>query len=110
MCWLPRWRRAEMDTAIPGPLVIAPPRLGRPWCWLWPNSLAGRTAAVLLLGLMLVQAAGLTIHALDRVDLQRFAQAREISARAFGLWRSVALAPPDRRAQLLADIELPPGL
>lgn len=84
--------------------------LGKPWCWLWPNSLAGRTALVLLLGLTLVQAAGLTIHALDRVDLQRFAQAREISARAFAVWRTVVLAPPERRAQLLADIELPTGL
>ncbi len=81
-----------------------------PLCWLWPGSLAGRTALVLLLGLTLVQAAGLTIHALDRVDLQRFAQAREISARAFGLWNTVALAPPERRAQMLADVDLPPGL
>lgn len=85
-------------------------RLRRPWCWLWPRSLAGRTALVLLLGLTLVQMAGLTIHALDRVDLQRFAMAREIGARAFGLWRTVVLAPPERRAQLLADVELPPGL
>jgi signal transduction histidine kinase len=85
-------------------------RLSRPWCWFWPGSLAGRTALVLLLGLTLVQAAGLLIHALDRVDLQRFAMAREISARASGIWRTLVLAPPERRAQLLADIELPPGL
>ncbi|PZQ09211.1 MAG: two-component sensor histidine kinase, partial [Ancylobacter novellus] len=39
--------------------------------WL-PRSLAARTAIFLLLALMLVQAAGLLIHALDRVDLQRF--------------------------------------
>ena len=44
---------------------------------LLPRSLAGRTALALILGLMLVQGAGLTIHALDRVDLQRLAQARE---------------------------------
>lgn len=78
--------------------------------WLWPRSLAARTAFVLLLGLTLVQAAGLTIHAFDRVELQRFAQAREISARAFAVWRSMVLAPPDRRMALLADIELPAGL
>ena len=78
--------------------------------WLWPRSLAARTAFVLLLGLTLVQAAGLTIHAFDRVELQRLAQAREISARAFAIWRSMVLAPPDRRAPLLADIELPAGL
>ncbi|MFC7540860.1 hypothetical protein ACFQU2_17265 [Siccirubricoccus deserti] len=43
---------------------------------LWPGSLAGRTALVLLLALTVIQAAGLTIHALDRVDLQRFSQGR----------------------------------
>jgi signal transduction histidine kinase len=100
--------------ALPGQAppvgVAARQGLPPPLCWLWPGSLAGRTALVLLLGLTLVQAAGLTIHALDRVDLQRFAQAREISARAFGLWSTVALAPPERRAQMLADVELPAGL
>ena len=88
--------------------AVAPPR--RRFAPPWPRSLAGRTALVLLLGLTLVQAAGLLIHALDRVDLQRFAQAREISARGFALWRTVVLAPPDRRAALLADIDLPPGI
>ena len=34
----------------------------------WPRSLAARTAFVLLVGLVVVQIAGLTIHALDRVD------------------------------------------
>ena len=77
---------------------------------LWPRSLAGRTALVLLLALTLAQGAGLLIHALDRVDLQRFALAREISARAFGLWRTVLVAPPERRAAALAEAELPPGL
>jgi signal transduction histidine kinase len=91
--------------AIPGAR-----RFTSPWACPWPRSLAGRTALLLLLGLTLVQVAGLLIHALDRVDLQRFAQAREISARSFALWRTVVLAPPDRRAALLADIDLPPGI
>lgn len=77
---------------------------------LLPRSLAGRTALVLLLGLVLVQVAGLTIHALDRVDLQRFQQARELSQRSFVLWRSLLVTPPERRASTLADLELPPGL
>ncbi|MDJ0387245.1 ATP-binding protein [Roseomonas sp. E05] len=77
---------------------------------LLPHSLAGRTALFLTLALMLVQAAGLTIHALDRVDLQRFALSREITARALGLWRTAVLAPPDRRLAMLEDIDLPPGL
>ena len=59
---------------------------------------------------MVVQAAGLTIHALDRVDLQRFAQAREVSARAFGVWRTMLLAPPERRRPILDEVDLPAGL
>jgi signal transduction histidine kinase len=77
---------------------------------LLPASLGGRTAFWLILALMLVQAAGLTIHALDRVDLQRFIHAREIAGRAFGAWRTALLAPPDRREQMLADLDLPEGL
>ena len=52
---------------------------------------------------MLVQAAGLTIHALDRVDLQRFVQAREIAGRSLGAWRAAVLTAPDRRAQIVRD-------
>ena len=77
---------------------------------LWPRSLAGRTALVLLLALTLAQAAGLLIHALDRVDLQRFAQSREISARTFLLWRAMLSTPPERRVAVLAEAELPQGL
>ncbi len=96
-----------MNQLSPPPPAEAPARRG--WRF-WPQSLAGRTALVLLLALAAVQAAGLTIHALDRVDLQRFAQAREISQRAISAWRTVMLAPPDRRAQMLAELELPSGL
>ena len=105
MCWPRRSRKGE--PALADRRRSAPPR--RRW-HLWPRSLAGRTALVLLLALTVVQAAGLTIHALDRVDLQRFAQAREISQRAISAWRTVLLAPPDRRAQMLAELELPSGL
>ena len=85
--------------------VAAPPR--RRW---WPGSLGGRTAVALIVALMLVQAAGLTIHALDRVDLQRFVQAREIAGRSLGAWRTAVLTAPDRRAQIIADLDLPEGL
>lgn len=77
---------------------------------LWPATLAGRTALVLLLGLMAVQGLGLVIHAFDRLELQRIVQAREISGRAFQLWRQMALIGPERRAALLADADLPSGL
>ncbi len=69
---------------------------------LWPRSLAARTALVLVASLVVVQVAGLTIHALDRLDVLRLAQARDISVRAMGLFQVVALTPPEHRASLLA--------
>ena len=75
-----------------------------------PRSLAGRTALLLIVGLVIVQVAGLTIHALDRVDLQRFQQARELSSRSFTVWRTLLLTAPERRTGVLADLDLPPGL
>ncbi|MGA9868402.1 MAG: ATP-binding protein [Acetobacteraceae bacterium] len=77
---------------------------------LWPRSLAARTALVLLLGLAAVQAAGLTIHALDRLDVQRLAQARTLSERVMGLYRTVVLTAPADREKLIRDLPLPPGL
>ena len=79
-------------------------------CRMMPRSLAGRTALSLILGLVLVQVAGLTIHALDRVDLQRFQQAREVSTRSFAVWRALLVTSPERRGAVLADLELPSGL
>ena len=55
---------------------------------IWPRSLATRTALVLLIGLALVQMAGLTIHALDRLDVQRLAQARDLAVRVVGVYRT----------------------
>ena len=76
---------------------------------LWPRSLATRTALVLLGGLALVQIAGLTIHALDRIDLQRLAQAREVSVRALNLYRAVVTLPPAQRETALHELGFPPG-
>ena len=61
---------------------------------LWPRSLAGRTAVVLLLGLVIVQGLGLTIHALDRLDVQRLAQARDLAVRVVAVYRTMALTDP----------------
>jgi signal transduction histidine kinase len=75
----------------------------------WPRSLAARTAVVLLASLMLVQVAGLTIHALDRIDLQRIAQIRDVGVRVMGLYRSVALTPPAQRAAVVHELDLRDG-
>ncbi len=77
---------------------------------LWPRSLAARTAAVLLLGLAVVQAAGLTIHALDRMELQRLGQARELAARVMSVYRNVENVEAAQRAAVLADMRRLPGI
>ena len=59
---------------------------------LWPRSLAARTAVVLLAGLAVVQVAGLTIHALDRIDVQHLAQARDVAVRVVGIYRAVMMS------------------
>lgn len=76
---------------------------------LWPASIAGRTFLVLLLGLFAAQVVGLTIHAVDRVGLQRAAQGREAMARSWALWRAVVTAPPGLRDELIDTAELPDG-
>ncbi len=76
----------------------------------WPRSLAARTASVLLIGLALVQMAGLTIHALDRLDVQRLAQARDLAVRVVGVYRTIALTDPPRRAEVLAEMHRGPEL
>ena len=70
-----------------------------------PRSLATRTALVLLVGLGLVQVAGLTIHALDRLDVQRVALARDAAVRVISMYRSVALAPREGRPAVVAEFD-----
>src|ERR1700744_427858 len=77
---------------------------------LWPRSLAARTAFVLLVGLMLVQGAGLAIHAMDRIDLQRLSQARNLAFRIVGLSRTVDLTTPAERGTVLEALHHGPGL
>ena len=77
---------------------------------LWPRSLAARTAVVLLTGLIVVQVAGLTIHAFDRMDLQRLEATREVAIRAMGLYRAVVMTSPDERQRVLNEIHRAPGV
>ena len=76
----------------------------------WPRSLATRTAVLLLAALVTVQVAGLSIDALDRLDLARLAQVRDISIRLSALFRAVASAPREDRAEALRTIALPPEM
>jgi signal transduction histidine kinase len=64
----------------------------------------------MLVGLIVVQGVGLTIHALDRMDVQRLAEMRSVSSRVMSLYRTIVMAPSDQRARLLRELQLPPGL
>ena len=75
----------------------------------WPRSLANRTLLTLLVGLAVVQAAGLTIHALDRIELQRFAALRDIGIRAASIYRSAVATSVGERAAALHEMDLGPG-
>jgi signal transduction histidine kinase len=77
---------------------------------LWPRSLAARTALVVLIGLALVQIAGLTIHTLDRIDVQRIMQARNLGFRVIPIYRLIASTEPARRQQVLSELRLPPAI
>jgi signal transduction histidine kinase len=76
----------------------------------WPRSLAARTAVVVLVGLIIVQGAGLAIHALDRIDIQRLAQAREIAVRVMSTYRTVMMTAPEQRETVMAELRRAPGM
>ena len=77
---------------------------------LWPTSLASRTLLTLLLGLVFVQGAGLTIHALDRIELQRFAALRDMGVRTMSIYRSIVATSPGERAAALREMDLGPNV
>lgn len=83
------------------------PRLWRPR--LWPRSLAARTALVLLTCLGVVQAAGLAIHALDRIKVDRIEAERESGMRVAGIYRSIVETDRDARDAEATRMRLPPG-
>ncbi len=62
---------------------------------------------MLLVGLVIVQTAGLTIHAFDRLDLQRLAQLHDAAQRTMNLYRGLALLPQGEpltgRASILTE-------
>ncbi len=76
----------------------------------WPRSLASRTLLTLLVGLAAVQAAGLTIHAFDRIELQRFAGLRDVGIRTMSIYRSAVATSPGERAEALREMDLGPNV
>ncbi len=83
----------------------------RPWfSYLWPRSLAARTALTLLLALMVVQAAGLTIHAFDRMGLQRLATMGDLGLRIMSTYRAVVTTPAKQRTALMRELSKTRGM
>lgn len=74
---------------------------------LWPGSLAARTALVLLGGLLLSQVGGLMLHALDRAEMLHTAQEHELARQLMSTYRSLVLARPEQRANLIDQTRLP---
>jgi signal transduction histidine kinase len=74
------------------------------------GSLAARTMLVVLLGLACVQGAGLLIHALDRVQLQRLGEARDLGRRAVSLYASVVELSPDQWARAVEHLDSGPDI
>ena len=64
----------------------------------------------MLVGLALVQAAGLTIHAYDRVELQHEDELRNVGIRAMGIYRSVVATSVSERQAALQDLDLGAGV
>jgi signal transduction histidine kinase len=106
MFWPPTLIVAEAERAS-SPRGFSPWRRFPRW---WPHSLANRTLLTLLVGLAVVQAAGLTIHALDRIELQRFAELRDIGIRAMSIYRSAVATTVGERAAALKEMDLGPGV
>ena len=59
----------------------------------------------MLLGLALVQGAGLTIHAFDRIELQHEAELRNIGFRAMSIYRSIVATSIAERPAALKEVE-----
>lgn len=77
---------------------------------LWPSSLAGRTAMALVLTLVVVQAAALTIFGMDRVELQRLADGRDMATRVATVYRGMVVQPAGDWAAYVRESEPLPGL
>jgi signal transduction histidine kinase len=77
---------------------------------LLPKSLAGRTLLVLLPGLAVVQGAGLAVHAVDRGELQRLADGRDLAGRVLAAYRTVTSGPPESWAVAAHALDTAGGL
>lgn len=76
---------------------------------LMPRSLAARTSLLLIVGLGIVQAAGLAIHAIDHVAISDRMALHEAETRVGAIYRTVAESPAAVRPQITSNIRTPFG-
>lgn len=74
---------------------------------LLPRSLRARTNLLLIAGLCVVQAAGLTIHALDHLNIADRAEMHDNEHHAFSIYHTLVELPPSDREASLAALEVP---
>lgn len=74
-----------------------------------PPSLAARTSLLLICGLGVIQAAGLAIHALDRLDFDRRMIEEKYHTEVATLYRGIVETAIDHRDAELAALHMPAG-
>lgn len=75
--------------------------------WLWPDTLVGRTILVMLIGLMLLQLAGVVLYSMNRLELAASLRGRQTADRIAGVVKLVENAPDSERGRILHAMELP---
>ncbi|MBB2205990.1 ATP-binding protein [Gluconacetobacter takamatsuzukensis] len=92
-----------MNATESGPAADIPTLPRRVLRWFWPRSLAARTSLVLIVGLGIIEAIGLGVHALDRIDFDRRMIQQESQNHVGMIYRSIVeTQPQDREAELRA--------
>ncbi|MDR3437757.1 ATP-binding protein [Telmatospirillum sp.] len=74
---------------------------------LLPDTLIGRTVLVLLLGLILLQLAGVALYSMNRLELTANLRGRQTAERIAGVVKLAQDAPDSDRGRILRAMELP---
>lgn len=72
-----------------------------------PSSLVARTSLLLIVGLGVVELAGLGIHALDRLDMAERSQMHDYQMQVFSIYRTIAETKPEDRQNVIDDLHIP---
>ena len=69
-----------------------------------------RTGLLLFAALVAVEAGGLTLHAVNRMDLEELAQGQALGLQIGNIYRAVVLTPPEGRDSALRELDPAAGL